>query len=68
MSLVLGTKVGQTIYIDGPCAITLVETRNGYVRLAFDAPEATHIKRTNAKVLTEKVKVDINGQPKGDNK
>jgi carbon storage regulator len=43
--LVLIRKTGQKVHIGASVVVTVVETRNGHVRLAFEAPPHLPIDR-----------------------
>lgn len=49
MSLVLTLQEGTFVNIDGPATITLVSVRGNQVRIGFDAPKSTVIKRSTLK-------------------
>jgi carbon storage regulator CsrA len=48
MALVLSCKHGQSITLDGPAKITVIQ-RGGKVQLAIEAPTSTSIMRDDAK-------------------
>ena len=43
--LVLTRKIGQQVVVDGNIEVSVVEIKGNKVRLAFQAPEAVHIRR-----------------------
>ena len=45
MSLVLTRKENEAVYIDKHIKVKIIEARNGYVKLAFDAPDHIEILR-----------------------
>jgi carbon storage regulator CsrA len=45
MSLALGRRAGESIEVDGPARITVVEIRGNYVRLSIDADKSVAIRR-----------------------
>ena len=45
MSLVLTRKENEAVYIDKHIKVKIIEARNGYVKLAFDAPNHIEILR-----------------------
>ena len=59
MSLVLTRKENEAVYIDRHIKVKIIEARNGYVKLSFDAPN--HIE-----ILREEL-VDSPAQPTDEN-
>lgn len=49
MSLALSFRTFDGVRIDGPCHVTVVQAKDGKVRLAFDAAKEVTILRDNAK-------------------
>ena len=45
MSLLLTRKENEAVYIDKHIKVKIIEARNGYVKLAFDAPNHIEILR-----------------------
>lgn len=49
--LVLSRKKNETIVVDGPAVITIVEQRGDRTRLGIEAPASTHIIRGELRTI-----------------
>ncbi len=61
--LVLSRKTGESIVISGRITLTVHRVSGNRVTLAFDAPPAIHIRRSELAVFDNQIDVEIDLAP-----